>query len=30
MIMSYDEQGKPKGWDIACPNGHDGDNIHLD
>jgi YD repeat-containing protein len=30
MEMAYDEHGKPKGWNIACPNGHDGDEIHLD
>lgn len=30
MMMAYDENGKPKGWEIACPNGHDGESIHLD
>lgn len=30
MEMAYDENGKPKGWNISCPNGHDDDSIHLD
>jgi len=30
MEMDYDEYGKPKGWNITCPNGHDGEDIHLD
>jgi hypothetical protein len=30
MMMAYDDLGKPKGWDISCPQGHDGDSIHLD
>lgn len=30
MEMDYDASGKPKGWNITCPNGHDGDEIHLD
>lgn len=30
MRMAYDEDGKPAGWDVACPNGHEGDEIHID
>jgi YD repeat-containing protein len=30
MEMQYDDNGKPKGWNIACPKGHDGDSIRLD
>lgn len=32
MEMARDsETGKPIGWEITCPNGHDGDReIHLD
>lgn len=30
MEMLFDENGKPAGWNIACPNGHDGDEIHMD
>jgi len=30
MMMAYDENGKPKGWEITCPNGHSGDSIHMD
>jgi hypothetical protein len=30
MEMEYDSNGKPNGWNIACPNGHDGEEIHLD
>jgi hypothetical protein len=30
MMLAYDENGKPKGWDITCPNGHSGESIHID
>jgi len=30
MEMVYDEFGKSSGWSIVCPNGHDGDSIHMD
>lgn len=31
MMMARDpETGKAAGWEISCPNGHDGDEIHLD
>lgn len=30
IMMAYDENGKPKGWDISCPSGHSGDDIHMD
>jgi hypothetical protein len=30
MMMAYDEHGKPKGWDVACPNGHGEDDVRMD
>lgn len=31
MDMAHDgETGKPKGWEISCPSGHSGSDIHLD
>jgi hypothetical protein len=30
MMMAYDEHGRPKGWDVVCPNGHDGESVRID
>ena len=30
MMMGCDENGKPRGWEISCPSGHDDEDIHLD
>jgi hypothetical protein len=30
MEMQWGEGGIVAGWYISCPNGHDGDEIHLD
>lgn len=29
-MLEFDEYGKPAGLELACPNGHDGEDITLE